>query len=170
LRFFDQIRFFPVTAEELKEARAAFPFGKYPLRIEHTELSFADYAAGLARDGASIAVFKQRQQAAFVAERLRWKEANIDAVADQMGAAPKGGAEDLPEGSVGIFSEVPGCVWKVLVDEGAKVVAGDPVAIVESMKMEIAIAAPDSGRVSAIRVKPGQVLAAGDVIALVEPA
>jgi urea carboxylase len=61
-------------------------------------------------------------------------------------------------------------VWKVLVDEGAKVVAGDPVAIVESMKMEIAIAAPDSGRVSAIRVKPGQVLAAGDVIALVEPA
>ena len=169
LRFFDQIRFFPVTAEELKEARAAFPFGKYPLRIEHTELSFADYAAGLARDGASIAAFKQRQQAAFVAERLRWKEANIDAVADQMGAAPKGGAEDLPEGSVGIFSEVPGCVWKVLVDEGAKVVAGDPVAIVESMKMEIAIATPDSGRVSAIRVKPGQVLAAGDVIALVEP-
>jgi urea carboxylase len=34
LRFFDPIRFFPVSAGGLEEARAAFPHGGYPLRIE----------------------------------------------------------------------------------------------------------------------------------------
>ena len=34
LRFSNRIRFFPVSGEELVEARAAFPHGRYPLRIE----------------------------------------------------------------------------------------------------------------------------------------
>ena len=36
LRCFDQIRFFPVSHAELTEARAAFPHGAYPIRIEET--------------------------------------------------------------------------------------------------------------------------------------
>src|SRR6201999_2917614 len=39
LRFFDKIRFFPVSAKELLEARAAFPHGLYPLRIEDGEFT-----------------------------------------------------------------------------------------------------------------------------------
>ena len=37
LRFFDQIRFYPVSAEELLKIRRDFPLGRYPLKIEHTE-------------------------------------------------------------------------------------------------------------------------------------
>ncbi len=43
LRFFDQIRFYPVSAEELLTIRRDFPLGRYPLRIEHTTLKLAEY-------------------------------------------------------------------------------------------------------------------------------
>ncbi len=167
LRFFDEIRFFPVSAEELLEARAAFPHGAYPLRIEQSEFSYADYANGLARDRDSIAAFKQRQQAAFEAERQRWKELRIEETPDELASVSDGG-NDIPDDATGVFSEVPGNVWKVLVAEGANVASGDTLAIIESMKMEISVQAPLAGRVSSIRIKPGQTLRAGDVVALIE--
>jgi urea carboxylase len=167
LRFFDEIRFFPVSAEELLEARAAFPHGAYPLKIEESEFSYADYAKGLARDRDNIATFKQRQQAAFEAERQRWKDLRIDEVPDDTGVSAGADAEDIPDGNTGAFSEVPGNVWKILVDEGADVAAGDALAIIESMKMEISIRAPVAGRILSIRIKPGQTLRAGDVVAVI---
>ncbi len=169
LRFFDQIRFFPVSAEELLEARAAFPYGQYPLRIEETEFSYAGYARQLAGDRDSIAVFKRAQQAAFEAERQRWKEQRLDEGVEE--ALPEiSDAYEISDGLTGVFSDVPGNVWKILIKEGAKVAAGQPLLIIESMKMEIAIPAPVAGAVKAIRVKPGQTLRAGDVIALIEEA
>jgi urea carboxylase len=168
LRFFDQVRFFPVSADELAEARLAFPHGAYPLRIEPTEFSYADYERGLARDRDSIAAFKQRQQAAFEAERQRWRQLRLDTVPDDVPANTTASVDAIPDGSAGVYSEVPGNVWKLLVSEGAEVTIGDPLAIIESMKMEIAMQAPCAGRVSSIRVKPGQTLLAGDLIALIE--
>ncbi|MBX9710237.1 MAG: urea carboxylase [Xanthobacteraceae bacterium] len=167
LRFFDKIRFFPVSAEELLEARAAFPHGAYEIKIEQDEFSYADYASDLERDRASIATFKDSQQKAFEAERQRWKDLKLDEVPAESAtaAAP---AEDIPDGFAGVFSEVPGNVWKCLVDEGAKVVSGDVVAIIESMKMEIGVQAPADGTISSIRVKPGQTLRAGDVVAIIK--
>ncbi len=50
-----------------------------------------------------------------------------------------------------MFSEVPGNVWKVLIEEGATVAAGDALAIIESMKMEISVQSPTAGRVASIR-------------------
>jgi len=41
LRFFDQVRFFPVSAAELLEIRDAFPYGQYSLQIEPTEFRLA---------------------------------------------------------------------------------------------------------------------------------
>jgi len=167
LRFFDRIRFFPVSAEQLMEARTAFPHGGYPVKIEPGEFSYADYAEGLRRDRDSIAAFKQGQQAAFDAERRRWAELRIDEVPDDA-AVSAAIVEDIPEGYSGVFSEVPGNVWKIFGDVGADVAAGDVVAIIESMKMEIRVLAPVAGRLSSVHVKPGQTLRAGDVIALIK--
>jgi urea carboxylase len=167
LRFFDQIRFFPVSAEELMEARTAFPHGGYPVKIEPGEFSYADYAEGLQRDRDSIVAFKQVQQAAFDAERRRWAELRIDEVPDEF-AASAAVVDDIPDGHSGVFSEVPGNVWKIFGDVGADVAAGDVVAIIESMKMEIRVLAPVAGRLSSVRVKPGQTLRAGDVVALIK--
>ena len=167
LRFFDKIRFFPVSSEELLEARAAFPHGAYNIEIEEGEFSYADYARDLLRDHASIATFKDRQQNAFEAERQRWRDNQLDEMPSEamVAAAP---AEEIPDGFAGVFSEVPGNVWKFLVDEGAKVASGDVVAIIESMKMEIGVQAPVDGTISSIRVKPGQTLRAGDVVAIIK--
>ena len=168
LRFFDQIRFFPVGAEELLEARAGFPYGAYRIRIEETAFSYSAYQAFLAREKDSIGAFKARQQAAFEAERQRWRDAALNEAPLEDAAAALGSNGDAPEGCVGAFSEVPGNVWKVLVLEGGHVEIGDPLVIVESMKMEISIAATARGIVRSIVVKPGQTVRAGDLLLAIE--
>src|SRR5713101_4236615 len=47
LRFFDQIRFYEVSAQELLEIREDFPHGGYPLRIEEIDFRLRDYHAFL---------------------------------------------------------------------------------------------------------------------------
>lgn len=168
LDFFDQIRFFPVEHEELMEARAAFPHGAYDVRVEETEFSYADYAAGLKRDAASIAAFKAGQQAAFEAERQRWADAGLDSfVADEAG--PMGEAGELTPGQVGVSTSVPGNVWKILVAEGAQVEPGQPVAIIESMKMEITVTAHAGGSVREVRAAPGRNVRSGEVLLVLDP-
>jgi len=167
LRFFDQIRFFPVTAEELLEARAAFPHGAYPLKIEETVFSYADYTKSLSRNKDSIAAFKTTQQAAFEAERQRWKELRLDQVADDADVS-EGPREEIPDGHTGVFSEVPGNVWKLTVEEGEQVEIGQTLVVIESMKMEISIAATVRGIVRVLQVKPGQTLRAGDLVCALE--
>ena len=166
LDFFDQIRFFPVSHDELTEARAAFPHGEYPLKIEPTEFSYADYAAFLKREARSIAGFKATQQAAFDAERQDWKDRGLDSFVADEGIALAD--EDIPPGCTGVASTVPGSVWKVLVAEGDSVAAGDTVAIIESMKMEIPVTALAAGRVRSVRVAPGRAVRGGDVILVLE--
>ncbi|OYZ66444.1 MAG: hypothetical protein B7Y12_22940, partial [Rhizobiales bacterium 24-66-13] len=63
---------------------------------------------------------------------------------------------------------VPGNVWKVLVEENAEVAAGETIAIIESMKMEISITAHAAGRVRAVRMVPGRTVRTGDVVAVLE--
>src|SRR5262249_32132305 len=78
LRFFDQIRFYPVSGEDLLEAREAFPYGKFPLRIEEKKFSLEPYDVFLAENHDSIVAFKTKQQSAFEAERQRWREHGLD--------------------------------------------------------------------------------------------
>ena len=168
LRFFDQIQFYPVSAEELLEARAAFPHGFYPLDIQETQFSYAEYQAFLAREADSVTAFKTRQQAAFEAERQRWRDDKIDEapVDDSASALASGG--EVPDGCVGQFSEAPGNVWKVLIEEGAHVEIGQTLIIIESMKMEVSIAATARGIVRSVEVRPGQTLRAGDLVCALE--
>ncbi len=167
LDFFDQIRFFPVSHEELTEARAAFPHGGYPIRIEEGTFSYADYEAEMARNAESIGAFKQGQQAAFEAERKRWKDEGLDSFQVDDGAGVSLGG-DIPEGCFGVESAVPGNVWKLLVEEGQSVQAGDTLAIIESMKMEITVTAHAPGKVRDLRAGPGRNVKAGDVLVILE--
>ncbi|TRL40848.1 urea carboxylase [Rhizobium straminoryzae] len=167
LDFFDQIRFFPVSHEELTEARAAFPHGGYPIRIEEGTFSYVDYAAEIARNADSIGAFKQGQQAAFEAERQRWKDQGLYSFQVDEGAGP-GLHGDIPEGCFGVESAVPGNVWKLLVEEGQCVEAGETLAIIESMKMEITVTAHAAGKVRDLRAGPGRNVKAGDVLVVLE--
>jgi acetyl-CoA carboxylase biotin carboxyl carrier protein len=59
-------------------------------------------------------------------------------------------------------------VWKVVVGAGDAVGPGDPLVILESMKMEIPVEAPEAGTVREVRVEEGAVVQEGDVIAVID--
>jgi biotin carboxyl carrier protein len=61
-----------------------------------------------------------------------------------------------------------GTVVEVLVTAGAVVAAGDELIVVESMKVEIPVPAPCSGRVAAIVVAPGDHVEAGKLLLTLE--
>ena len=67
-----------------------------------------------------------------------------------------------------VRSEMVANVWKVVVNAGDTVAAGDPLVILESMKMEIPVEAPDSGTVREVAVDEGGVVQEGDLIAVIE--
>jgi biotin carboxyl carrier protein len=66
-----------------------------------------------------------------------------------------------------IHAEMVSSVWKVLVEAGAQVAAGDTLVILESMKMEIPVLTERSGVVQEMHVVEGEVLQEGDLIAVV---
>jgi urea carboxylase len=170
LRFFDQLRFFPVEADELLEIRANFLVGKYALRIEEDKFSFSQYRAFLAEHATSIDAFRTLQRGAFVAERERWVAAGQDVVTP-VAAEPEGSAlsyERLPPGSTAVSSPVAGSLWKVLVEVGQRVEAGMPVLIVEAMKTEIAVRAQVAGRVHQLRVAPGATVLPGQTLLVLQ--
>jgi urea carboxylase len=72
LRFFDQIRFFKVSAEELADWRRDFPSGRRSIQVEESEFRLADYRAFL-RDNADTIARSRQRQAAFDAERAEWQ-------------------------------------------------------------------------------------------------
>ena len=67
-----------------------------------------------------------------------------------------------------IVASMAGNVWKVLVAEGDEVKAGQDVVILESMKMEIPIAAEDDGTVKRVLIQEGDFVNDADVLVELE--
>jgi acetyl-CoA carboxylase biotin carboxyl carrier protein len=66
-------------------------------------------------------------------------------------------------------AHITGTVWKVEVTVGQKVAAGDVLVILESMKMEMPVEAPEAGTVKEIRCQPSQPVNEGDVLVVLAP-
>ncbi|WP_300644109.1 biotin carboxylase N-terminal domain-containing protein [Nocardioides sp.] len=77
-------------------------------------------------------------------------------------------ADQVASGS--LLAPMPGSVVKVLVEQGQQVAAGDPVLVLEAMKMQHTVSAPTDGVVTQLGVTTGQQVAAGEVMAVVEAA
>ena len=67
-----------------------------------------------------------------------------------------------------VSAEISGNVWKLLVEEGASVEAGQTLVIVEAMKMEFEITASVAGTVTGLHCKPGTVINAGDPVVVID--
>ena len=76
-------------------------------------------------------------------------------------AAPKAAAPAASAGSVKVTAGAAGKVFKVEASVGQAVKAGDPVIILEAMKMEIPVVAPQDGTVASIDVAVGDAVEAG---------
>ena len=166
LRFFDQIRFYPVSEQELLAFREAFPRGRAKLSIEPTTFRLADYQKFLSDNRDSIASFKARQQAAFDEERERWKLLPPTEETDPaLEVAPE---QEIGPDEVAVRSQVAGSVWQVVVAPGDQVKAGDKLVVLETMKMETLVTAPRDGVVGAIHCKQGALVLAGALLVVLK--
>jgi urea carboxylase len=169
LRLFDQIRYYPVTADELVQMRADFLQGKFQLKIEETTFSLKEYNQFLSQESASINAFKAKQKNAFDAEREQWilsGQANYNQESEQDNANDQ--ALEVPAGYAVAKSHVAGNLWQIKVAEGDNVREGDVLVIVESMKMEISVIAQCSGKISRLICAEASPVAAGQALLLIE--
>jgi urea carboxylase len=169
LRFFDQIRFYPVEAGELLEMRDKFPYGKFALDIEEQPFCPRDYRNFLAQIQPEAAAFKSRQQAAFEAERERWRVAGLDRSQEVLDEPAPVESRTVPAGCRELKSPTHASVWTVGVKPGDQVTAGQKLVIVESMKMEIAVAAPHNGTIVDVLCSQGNQVAAGQSLLFFRP-
>ncbi len=70
--------------------------------------------------------------------------------------------------STKVVSDIAGKVWKIEAPAGTAVEKDDAVLILESMKMEIPVAAPRAGTVVEIYFKEGEVVGEGETVAIID--
>ncbi|MDP1874198.1 urea carboxylase [Phenylobacterium sp.] len=174
LRFFDQIRFFPVSHEALTEWRRDFPLGRREIRIDHETFRLSDYRRFLAENAASIEDFQTTREAAFDAERAEWERrgefARVEALASAADDVAEAEEIVVPEGAELVEAPLGGSVWKMLVQPGDRVEKGAVIAIIEAMKTECDVTSPSAGIVRQVYAQERQAIAPGAPMIAVEPA
>lgn len=103
-----------------------------------------------------------------VAWRGRSEKVQIISARDKALARAQGASASAGGGK--LSSPMPGRIVSVLVKAGQSVKAGEPVIIVEAMKMENELTAPIEGEVTSIAVGPDQAVDAGQTLCVIEPA
>jgi urea carboxylase len=128
-----------------------------------------EYQQFLNANATSIQASKQRQQAAFEAERQRWVESGqLGFASEPSGSAlTLDGGAPLADGHQVVESHIPGNVWKVAVAPGDRVRRGDALVVLESMKMEVQVESALDGIVTELCVRAGQAVAAGQRLMVV---
>ncbi|MGC1507693.1 urea carboxylase [Ketobacter sp.] len=168
LRFFDQIRFYEVSAEELVDIRTRFPRGQYPLKIEETTFSLNQYQEFLQLNERDIRQFVDQRNEAFDEELQRWVDSGQIHFEAETGAQNSAADEDvLGVDSIAIESHVAGNIWQWKVKPGQRINRGDVVCILESMKMEIEVIAQEEGVVQTLCREQGQQVNAGQRLLVV---
>ena len=93
---------------------------------------------------------------------------SVSAPAAAPAAAPKAAPAAAPAagaGAVKVTASVPGKVLKIVAAAGQAVKAGDNIVILESMKMEIPVVAPQDGTIASVNVSEGASVENGDTLA-----
>jgi biotin carboxyl carrier protein len=115
-----------------------------------------------------VATDAQGKRHRFAIQELRGKlsfstlhQSGFGEIQKEAAAARSGGASAASI-EADLTAQFPGKVRKILVAEGAVVAEGEPLLLVEAMKMEFAIKAPVKGKVVRFLVKEGQQLSPGD--------
>lgn len=172
LRFFDQIRFYPVTTEELQELRRDILHGGFDPRIEETEFNLARHEEFLSSISSGIAAFKERQTRAFEEERERWR---VNGLLETALALPEMPQEDaaqhaVPDGCEAVHAPMTASVFQIAAEPGQRVHAGQKLLVLDAMKTEMVIAAPSGGVVRQLLCRAGQMVSAGQQLAILETA
>jgi len=171
LRFFDQIKFYEVSADELHQMREDFPRGRLEIKVEETTFSLKQYKDFLFENEASIQSFKKTQQEAFEEERQMWERTGLANFRTENTEIEKQNMEriEISENAEAVESPVQGSLWKVMAKLGDVVEEGEVLAIAESMKMEVDIEAPEHGKITQVLCSEGENIQAGKTLFVIEP-
>lgn len=164
LRFFDQVRFYEVSHDELTDIRQQFPHGQYPIRIEETTFNLSQYEAFLAQQSSGISAFQTERQKAFQHELEDWKRTGRFNYDSEPAATEQEEERPLADSEFSVESHIAGNVWQCLVKPGDQVAANQPLLILESMKMEIEVSSHQAGTVVEVVKQAGQAVAPGSLL------
>jgi urea carboxylase len=123
LRFFDQVRFYPVSEAELDQLRDDFREGRAAVRIEETVFDFPAHLRFLDANADEIAQFRQLQSAAFEAEVERWQLDDQQEIAEIL--VPEQ-SEAVDDDALAVTADMNGNIWKVLVKPAIRWKPGRP--------------------------------------------
>jgi urea carboxylase len=160
LNFFDQLKFYPVSQEELLDIRRRFPLGEFPLKVEETSLNFHQFQLEQSRLIQAAEAFTQSRSEAYAQERQRWVDQGLDTY-EAVESQDKQEIELQDDWEV-LESPMGGSIWKILCSENEDFASEAPLLVLESMKMEVEIPCENAGNVKKILVAKGQVIKPGD--------
>jgi urea carboxylase len=167
LRFFDQIRFYSVSAEELLDYRSRILHGGFELKIEQDTFNLRRYQGFLTSIAQEVAAFQSVQREAFREERERWKHNGLLDVSTPSDPLELDEFDDsVDEGCEAVNSPMTASVFQIAVQPGQRVAAGAKLIILDAMKTEIVISSSTAGVVEEIRCAPGKLVQAGQTLVI----
>jgi urea carboxylase len=165
LRFFDEVRFYPMEEKELDEFRHDFRRGKVNVKIEDHRFNLKEYHTFLETHQTDINQFLERQKKAFDLEKKVWAQEEKKQILSIVEHSSK--QELLVKGHE-IRSEIAGNVWQTLTKEGDRVIKGQTLAVLESMKMEFKVISSVTGTVSQVACAKGRPVTQNSLLFVVE--
>lgn len=145
--------------------REAFREGALEIDITEEQFDLGAYQRFLDEIGPDLEAFKVKQKAAFDQEVALWNETGAHIQESQEVSVS---VADIADGCELVSADISGNIWKLLVEPGHKVVAGDTLVVIEAMKMEFAIHAPANGTVQAVHCAEGRIIQAGDPLIVID--
>ncbi|MFD6163608.1 urea carboxylase [Oerskovia sp. NPDC060287] len=179
LRFFDRVVWHPVSPEELIEQRADFAAGRLDVEVDDETFGLREHLDFLAENAGSIEAFTARQDVAFAAERAAWAASGeLDRGSEGEAPGPSTGTGaadgtldvDVPDGHHVVHAPMVASVWRLEVEVDQVVEQGDPLLVLEAMKLELRVTATGAGRVARLLVEPGRLVGPGTPLVLVADA
>jgi urea carboxylase len=167
LRFFDQIRFYPVSTEELQELRRDILHGAFELKTEEADFNLIRYQGFLDSIQPEIAAFKNKQSQAFDEERERWRvngQLEVAGLPDMPDLDQQ--EHEVPEGCEAVSAPMTASVFQIPVVVGQRVEEGEKLIVLDAMKTELTIGSPAAGVVEKILCQSGQMVSAGQQLAI----
>lgn len=162
---FDQVEFYPVTEEELERITEENDNGKFKIDVEESIFDHKKYLAWVDENIESITEFVENQGGEKADEFARLIQVS-NAELEKSSSDDNVVQEEYPEDAELVYSEYTGRFWKPVASSGDAVKSGDGLIIIEAMKTEMIVPAPKDGKVFKILHKNGDMVEAGDLVAV----
>ena len=169
LRFFDRIRWYEVSADELLDLRRNILTGVYTPKMTNERFKLGRYLTFLEKESQSIENFRTSQRKAFAEERQRWEAAGVN-LAEIQEEQFENDVLELPDGCEFVEASIMSSVWKVELAEGSTAKEGDVAVILEAMKMEMEVRLPHTCIIEKILIEPGSMVKPGQALLIIRKA